>query len=99
MQSINAGEAASSQECMVRGALLHKEHSAVSAEIDGQRLSASYSLHDQGDQQVTCLPLPASAGGPIAASMGGDLSTGVNMLRCGTEFWDSCSSCQSCRGE
>ena len=58
-QSMTAGETASSQECMVRGALLQIEHSAVSAEIDGQRLSASYSLHDQGDQQVVHLPLPA----------------------------------------
>ena len=59
VQSIIAGEAASSQECMVRGAALHKEHSDVSAEIDGQRLNASYSLHDQGDEQVSLLPLPA----------------------------------------
>ncbi|CAK0783426.1 hypothetical protein CVIRNUC_006625 [Coccomyxa viridis] len=55
LKSISAGEAASSQECMVRGASLRKEHSAVSAEIDGQRLNASYSLHDQGDQQVLTL--------------------------------------------
>lgn len=80
VQSISAGEAASSQECMVRGASLRKEHSAVSAEIDGQRLNASYSLHDQGNQQVTRPPLPAPVGKPIAASMGADLSTGMSML-------------------
>ena len=68
-QSMVIGEPASSHECMVRGASLHEEHSAVSAEIDGQRLSANYSLHDQGDQQVTHLPLPAPALEPNVASM------------------------------
>ena len=72
MQSMVMEDSASSQKCMVRSALLRKEQSAVSAEIDGQRLSASYSLHDQGDQQVTHLPLPAPARGLSAASVGAE---------------------------
>ena len=70
------GEPASSQECMVRGASLCKDHSGVSAEIDGQRLNASYSLHDQGDQQVTRLRLPAPAREPNAISMGAKSAQG-----------------------
>lgn len=46
------GEGDSAESLLVCGAALHSEDSSVSAEINGQRLSATYSLHCHADQQV-----------------------------------------------
>ncbi|CAL5220654.1 g2699 [Coccomyxa viridis] len=55
VQGCAPGEAHSSKACTVRGGALRAEDSSISAEIDGQRLCASFSVHTHGDQQVLTL--------------------------------------------
>ncbi len=53
MQSCAPGEADTSKACTVREAALCEGDSAIHAEIDGQRLRASFSMHTHGDQQAS----------------------------------------------
>ena len=42
--------------CIVRDAALGSHGSSITAEVDGQRLSADLSVHTHADQQVSCAP-------------------------------------------
>ena len=63
MQSSALRDADNSKAHPVRKAALSEKDSSISAEIEGQQLRASFSVHTQGDQQASlCFPPYLAAG-------------------------------------